>query len=143
MFRQKKSLDLFERLEQEASDELRLLDELGPMHYDTDYLMELHAEVCEQLHLQQRLQRISLSVGAAGAGWILLGTIAHLLNFYLLAIAACGLATVSFVSFLVLFFFPNRRFQTRDDLDRTRRGIETELRNRRDKQRKFLDLEDW
>ena len=81
MFLRKKSPDIFERLEKEASDELRLLEDLGPKHFDTDHLMELHAKVCEQITLQQRHQRIALSVGAAGAGWMFLGVLASLAAF--------------------------------------------------------------
>ncbi len=143
MFRKKKASDIFERLESEASDELCLLNDLGAKHYDSDYLMELHSKVCEKLNLQQRFQRIALSVGAAGAGWVLLGIVAHLLGFFVLAIAACGLSSVSFIGFLVMFVFSNRHFKTKGQLDLTRNDIEAELRNRRDKQRKFLDLEDW
>lgn len=141
MFRRKKSADIFERLEKEAADEVRLLEDLGPKHFDTDHLMELHAKVCERITLQQRHQRIALSVGAAGAGWILLGVMAHLLGFDLLAFAAFGLASVSFCSFLGLLIFSTRRFQTRGHLDHTRHSIEDELRRRRDKQRERM--EDW
>ena len=141
MFRRKKTPDIFERLEKEASDELRLLDDLGPQHFDTDLLMELHAMVCEQITLQQRHQRIALSVGAAGAGWILLGVLAHLLGFQILTYAAIGLAAASMTSFLGLLIFATKRFQTKGHLDHTRHSIEDELRIRRDKQRERM--EDW
>jgi hypothetical protein len=141
MFLRKKSPDIFERLEKEATDELRLLDDLGPRHFDTEHLMELHAKVCEQITLQQRYQRIALSVGAAGAGWILLGAVAQLLGFRILAFAAFGLTAISFAGFLGLMIFSARRFQTKGHLDHTRHSIEDELRSRRDKQRERM--EDW
>jgi hypothetical protein len=141
MFRRKNTPDIFERLEKEASDELRLLDDLGPQHFGTDHLMELHAKVCEQITLQQRHQRIALSVGAAGAGWMLLGVLGHLLGFHVLAFAAFALMAVSFAAFLGLLFLSARRFQTRGHLDYTRHSIEDELRSRRDKQRERM--EDW
>lgn len=141
MFLRKKSSDIFERLEREASDELRLLEDLGPKHFDTDHLMELHAKVCEQITLQQRHQRIALSVGAAGAGWMFLGILAHLLGFEILVFVALGLASASLATFLGLLILSNRRFQTKGHLDHTRHCIEDELRSRRDKQRERM--EDW
>lgn len=141
MFRRKKNPDIFERLEKEASDELRLLDDLGPRHFDTDHLMELHAKVCEQITLQQRHQRIALSIGAAGGGWVLLAVLTHLLNFQLLGLVAWGLAAASFSCFLVLMIIATRRYQTKGYLDYTRHSIEDELRSRRDKQRERMG--DW
>ena len=91
--------------------------------------------------LQQRHQRIALSVGAAGAGWILLGLFAHLLGFQVLAFAALGLASLSFTTFLSLIIYSTRRFHTKGHLDHTRHSIEEELRSRRDKQRERM--EDW
>ena len=141
MFRRKKSPDIFERLEKEASDELGLLADLGPKHFGTDHLMELHAKVCEQITLQQRHHRIALSIGAAGTGWMLLGIIAHILNFEILVLAAIGLASASLTTFLGLLVFSSRRFHTKGHLDHTRHIIEDELRSRRDKQRERM--EDW
>lgn len=141
MFRRKKHPDIFERLEKEAADELRLLEDLGPRHFDTDHLMELHAKVCEKIALQQRHQRVALSIGATGAGWILLGVLAQLLGFHILAFITFGLASISFATFLGLVIHSSRRFQTKGHLDHTRHGIEDELRSRRDKQRERM--EDW
>ncbi len=141
MFFRKKSPDIFERLEQEASDELRLLDDLGPQQFDTEYLMELHAKVCEQITLQQRHQRISFSIGAAGAGWVLLGGIAFLMGFQILTFVAIGLAAASLATFFGLLLFSAQRFQTRGHLHHTRHSIEDELRSRRDKQRERMG--DW
>ncbi len=141
MFRRKKHTDIFERLEKEASDELRLLEDLGVKHFDTDHLMELHAKVCEQITLQQRHQRIALSIGAAGAGWMFLGILGHLLGSQILSFAAFGLASVSLTAFLGLLILSSNRFQTKGHLDHTRHSIENELRSRRDKQRERM--EDW
>jgi len=141
MFRRIKHPDIFERLEREATDELRLLDDLGPTFFDTDHLMELHAKVCEQLTLQQRHQRVALSIGAAGAGWMLLGVIAQLLQFQVLALVAFGLCASGLSIFLGLLIFSQKRFQTKGHLDHTKHSIEDELRSRRDKQREHM--EDW
>ncbi len=141
MFGRKKSPDIFERLEQEASDELRLLDDLGPQQFDTEHLMELHAKVCEQITLQQKHQRISLSVGAAAAGWVILGAIAFLMGFQILTLAAFGLAAVSLATFLGLLLFSAQRYQTIGHLNSTRHSIEDELRSRRGLQRERTG--DW
>ena len=141
MFFQKKSPDIFERLEHEAADELRLLDDLGPGFFETEHLMELHAKVCEKIALQQRHLKIALSIGAAGIGWVLLWILAFVLNFPILALVALGLASASFATFFGLLVFTLQRFQTKGHLDHTRHSIEDELRSRRDKQRERM--EDW
>jgi hypothetical protein len=135
MFIQKKSPDIFERLEQEAADELRLLDELGVRFFETEHLMELHAKVCEKITDQQRHLKIALSIGAAGVGWVLLCIMAYALKFPTLAFLALGLASISFATFLGLLIYTLQRFSTKGQLDHTRHSIEDELRSRRDKQR--------
>lgn len=139
MLRRKKNTDIFERLETEASDELRLLDDLGPQHFPTDQLMELHAKVCEQLSLQQRHLRIALSIGAAGVGWVLLGMLSYLLGFTTLTFIAFGLAAAGLSAFMGLQIYAIGRFQSKGHLEHTRHSIEDELRRRRDKQREHTD----
>jgi hypothetical protein len=141
MFRRKNNPDIFERLEKAATDELGLLNDLGSQHFDTEYLMELHAKVCEQITLQQRHQKMAISIGVTGAGWILLGTLAYLLSFQILTFVAFGLTAISFLIFFGLMIFSLRRFQTKGQLLHTRHSIEAELRSRRDKQRERM--EDW
>lgn len=141
MFRRKKTPDIFERLENEAADELHLLDELGPKQFGTDHLMELHAQVCARINAQQRLQRIALSVGATGVGWLFLGMLSLILEHQLPAFIAFGLSTLCLSAFLALLLYSSRKYQTKGHLDHTRLSIEDELRSRRDVQRKHM--EDW
>ncbi|MBL7825016.1 MAG: hypothetical protein JNJ57_00180 [Saprospiraceae bacterium] len=141
LLRRKKTPDIFERLEQEASNELHLLEELGPQTFGTDHLMELHGQVCERIMEQQRLVKIAIAVGAAGAGWFLLGTAAQLIGYQLLGFVAFGLAALCLLSFLGAAMYIFRKYRTKGHLDHTRLSIEDELRSRRDRQRK--KLEDW
>lgn len=141
MFRRKKTPDIFERLEQEAADELRLLDELGPKQFGTDHLMELHAQVCARIGAQQRLQKIALSVGAAGVGWLFLGMLALILQYQIPAFIAFGLSSLCLSAFLGVLLYSTKKYQTKGHLDHTRLSIEDELRTRRDMQRKHM--EDW
>lgn len=141
LFHRKKTPDIFERLEREATDELRLLDELGPKQFSTDHLMELHTQVCARISVQQRLQKIALSVGIAGAGWLLLGMLASMLQYTLPAFVAFVLSSLCLLTFLGTLIYSVRKYQTKGHLSHTRLSIEDELRSRRDMQRKHM--EDW
>ena len=139
--RRRKSPDIFERLENEAANELRLLEELGPQQFGTEHLMELHAEVCAQLGMQQRFQKVAMSIGTAGAGWFLLGAVAYSFGSQLPGVIALCLSSLCLMTYLGIMVYSVRRFQTKGHLDHTRLSIEDELRSRRDRQRKHM--EDW
>ena len=72
MFRRPHQPDVFERLEREANDDFRLLDELGPAYFSAEHLMELHSRVREQLVLFKGRQRLAMIVGVIGTGWTLM-----------------------------------------------------------------------
>ena len=55
MFRRKHSTDPFERLEREANDEFRLLDELGPEHFGSEHLLEFRGKVLQEITLQEKM----------------------------------------------------------------------------------------
>ena len=141
IFRRKAKPDIFERLEQEASNELQLLEELGPQGFGTEHLMELHAQICANINEQQRLTKVAMSIGATGIGWLLLGFLAFFLGYQTPGLIAFGLSAVCFMIFFGAITYSFRRFRTKGHLEYTRLSIEDELRNRRDKQRKHM--EDW
>ena len=140
MLLRKKKPDIFERLEQEASDELRLLDELGPAHFGTEHLLELHLAVCNKITLQKRLQKIALSIAFAGIGWLALGMASWMLGYIIPGAIAFGLSTLSILAFGALLLYTFRRFNTKGYLEHTRLSIEDELRKRRGLQRSWRDF---
>lgn len=130
MFRRTPKESPLERLEREANDDFRLLDELGPAHFGADHLMELHARSRERLAIFRGRQRLALVVGTAATGWILLAFVSNFLKFRWLTLCALGAAGLSFAAFLFIVFWQKKRFDSRGELEYTQRIIEEELRRR-------------
>jgi hypothetical protein len=130
MFRRPPLPDLFDRLEREANDDFRLLDELGPAHFSAEHLMELHARVRERLVLFKGRQRLAMIVGVVGAGWGFLAMLFHAIGFRWLAFAALGGGALCFAGFLLIVFWQKRRFESKGELEYAQRVIEEELRRR-------------
>ncbi len=130
MFRRTPKESPLDRLEREANDDFRLLDELGPAHFGADHLMELHARSRERLAIFRGRQRLALVVGTAATGWILLAFVSNFLKFKWLTLCALGAGGVSFAAFLFIVFWQKKRFDSRGELEYTQRIIEEELRRR-------------
>ena len=130
MFRHTLKESPLERLEREANDDFRLLEELGPAHFGADHLMELHARARERLAIFRGRQRFAMVVGGTATGWVLLVCIANLLGFKWLSFAAMGAAGLGFAAFLFIVFWQKKRFESRGELEYTQRIIEEELRRR-------------
>ncbi|MCE2822027.1 MAG: hypothetical protein ACK5VB_07075 [Bacteroidota bacterium] len=128
--------DLFDRLEHEASDELALLAELGPQGFDTEYLIELHAQVCTRIISQKRALSLSAAVGAASAGWVLLGLFAWFMDSSLLSMASFAASIICMLAFAGMVAQAYVRFGTHGQLVHTRLSIEDELRSRRGRVRR-------
>lgn len=128
--------DVFDRLEHEASDELGLLEELGPQGFGTEHLIELHALVCTRIILQKRAISLSVAVGSAGAGWILLGILAGTMSSYLLSMASFATAILCMLVFAGMLVHTYVKFGTQGQLVQTRLSIEDELRSRRERMRR-------
>lgn len=69
-------------------------------------------------------------LGSTATGWVLLAFVANFLSFKWLAFGALGVAGLSFAAFLVIVFWQKKRFESRGELEYTRRIIEEELRRR-------------
>lgn len=134
--RKKLPHDLFDRLELEAADELGLLEELGPQNFGTEHLIELHALVCTRMILQKRSLNLAIAVGAAGAGWVLLGFLAWSLQTSTLSMAAFILAIVCTLAFAGILARTYMLFGTHGQLIHMRLDIEDELRSRRERMRR-------
>ena len=135
MFRRTQMPDVFDRLEREASDDFRLLEELGPVHFGTEHLVDLHAQARERLALFKVRQRLGMLIGGTGAGWALLAALFNLAGWNWLAIIALGAAALSFAVFLFIVFWQKKRFESRGELEYAQRLIEEELRLRAQKRR--------
>ncbi|MBP6825761.1 MAG: hypothetical protein KA165_04280 [Saprospiraceae bacterium] len=130
MFRRPPKESPLERLEREANDDFRLLDELGPTHFGADHLMELHARARERLAIFRGRQRFAMVIGGTAIGWFLLASIANLLNFKWLALGSIAVSALGLAGFLLIVFWQKRRFESRGELEYTQRIIEEELRRR-------------
>ncbi|MEZ4964543.1 MAG: VirB3 family type IV secretion system protein [Saprospiraceae bacterium] len=130
MFRRKEKESPLERLEREANDDFRLLDELGPTHFGADHLMEMHAQARERLTIFRGRQRLAMIMGGTATGWVLLAMVANLFGFEWLAFATFGAAALSFGAFLFIVFWQKKRFESRGELEYTKRIIEEELHRR-------------
>jgi hypothetical protein len=128
--------DVFDRLEHEASDELGLLAELGPQGFGTEHLVELHALVCTRIILQKRALSLSVAVGAAGAGWILLGILAGSMKSNLLSMISFAASIICMLVFGGMMIHTYTKFGTQGQLVHIRLNIEDELRYRRERLRR-------
>lgn len=122
-----------ERLEREANDDFRLLEELGPTQFGTEHLLDLRNQIREKLSVFDRRQRHTMLLGGTAAGWVFLGLIVGQMGWLWVALAAHAIAVASFVGFAALLFFQKKQFESRGELEHTAREIETELRRRRTK----------
>ena len=122
--------DVFERLEREANDDFRLLDELGPAHFSAEHLMELHARVRERLTLFKGRQRLAMIIGSIATSWAMLAILFRLVGFKWLALTALGTAALCFLGFLFIVFWQKKRFESKGELEYAQRVIEEELRLR-------------
>jgi len=135
MFRRPHLPDVFDRLEREASDDFRLLEELGPVHFGTEHLVDLHAQARERLaHFKVR-QRLAVVIGGTGTGWVLLAALFKAVSLKWLAFISLGVAALSFAVFLFVVFWQKKRFESRGELEYAQRLIEEELRRRAQKRR--------
>ena len=119
-----------ERLEREANDDFLLLAELGPEYFGAEHLLELR----EQMHLRMaqfdRWRKLNMLVGATSAGWMVLGGIAVVLGWPILARLAFSVMGVSLLGFMAGVWLLKWKYESRGELEYTLRSIEDELRRR-------------
>jgi hypothetical protein len=130
MFRRKSQPDVFERLESEANDDFRLLDELGPAHFSAEHLMDLHHRVRERLLLFKGRQRLAMIIGLITIGWGLITLLFDVLDLRWLAFASLGASLLSVAGFLFIVFWQKKHFESKGELEYVQRVIEEELRRR-------------
>lgn len=130
MFRRPAQPDVFERLEQEANDDFRLLDEVGPAHFSAEHLMEMHVRVRERITLFKGRQRLAMIVGVIGTGWTILALLLQAFNLPWLAFASIGCAMLCFIGLLFIVFWQKKSFESKGELEYMQRVIEEELRRR-------------
>ena len=130
MFRRPQNVDLFDRLEKEANDEFRLLDELGPEHFGSEHLLEFRGKVLHRITLQEKRLRLAMLIGGTTAGWFLLSVVSHYFKQqWLIVVSSLGVV-LSSGFFFYLIFSPTARKRTRGTLLHDLYLIESELRRR-------------
>lgn len=122
--------DFFERLEQEANDEMKLLDELGPGYFGTEHLIEMHRELRNRLSFFLRKQRLVFALLGSVAGWLALIGVARFTGYRWLALTAYCFLTLSFFVLLFVLMTASRRYLSKGHLEYDLRLIESELRKR-------------
>lgn len=124
-----------DRLEREANDEFRLLDDLGPREFSSEHLLELRGRAYERLRRFERLQRLNWMVLASGLGWLMLGLATAFYGYFLLARVAFALVFVTTAAFVAGLWMLQWKFESRGELEGSIRLIEDELRRRAGKKR--------
>lgn len=122
--------DLFERLECEANDDFQLLDELGPAHFGTEHLIELHRDLCERLAFFSRKQRLTFALLSSVVGWMILIGFARFMGYRWMALTAYCFLALSVVVFLSTLLTASRRYWGKGHLEYDLHLIEGELRKR-------------
>ena len=92
--------------------------------------MELHSRARERLAIFRGRKRVARVIGGTAIGWVLLASIANLLNFKWLALGSIAVSALGLAGFLLIVFWQKRRFESRGELEYTQRIIEEELRRR-------------
>lgn len=130
IFNRRSSESDLDRLEREANDDFRLLDELGPGMFGLEHLMELREQSRARLNLFQRRQKLAMILGSSAAGWIFLAIIARFAGKLWIAFAAYALGSLCIFAFLGILFWQKRKFESKGELEYTLMMIEEELRRR-------------
>lgn len=131
----RQKLTPLERLEIEANDEFRLLNDVGPQHFSAEHLLELREQMRLNIRLFMRRQRLAMVLAGTGTGWVFMAMLSGILQFHYLSIAAYIVSSLSLMAFLVVVFWQKWRFNSKGELDYTMRCIEDELRRRAEKKR--------
>ncbi|MBK8969604.1 MAG: hypothetical protein R3D58_09430 [Saprospiraceae bacterium] len=130
MFSRKSKESPIERLEREANDDFLLLAELGPEYFGAEHLLELR----EQMHLRMaqfdRWRKLNMLIGATSAGWMVLGGVALVLGWPILARLAFGVMGLALLGFMAGVWLLKWKYESRGELEYTLRSIEDELRRR-------------
>lgn len=130
----KKNLDKqLADFEARANDELALLDELGPQYFPTADLLELDRQIEEKLAAFDYYQKRVVWVGAAAAGWFLVGAICLAAGWVLAARIVFLLVPITLSAFLGAAFFLKKNFNSRGHWMNLRADLLDELSRRRSK----------
>ncbi len=131
----RQKLTPLERLEKEANDEFRLLNDVGPQHFSAEHLLELREQMRQNIRLFMRRQRLAMVLAGTGVGWVFMATLSGFLQFHYLSVAAYTVSSLCLTAFLVIVFWQKWRFNSKGELEYTMRCIEDELRRRAEKKR--------
>jgi Flp pilus assembly protein TadB len=131
MLMRKSPPDFWEKMENEANDDLSLLVEVGPSHFSAEHLLELRQELREQIGTFGRRQRLSMLLGATGAAWFLVAVLAILLQWVWLLISAFVAMLFCMGGFTFILLWKKGRPKARlGELEYSLGALEEELRKR-------------
>jgi hypothetical protein len=130
MLLRKKNTDSWELLEQEGNDDLLLLMELGPEHFEVDHLMDLRRQLGGMLNQYEKRQRLAMLFACIGVFWVVLAMAARSLNMpWVVVVASMGVA-ISVGAYLFMLLWPAKGFMRKGELVYTLKSLEDELRRR-------------
>ncbi len=125
--RHESSLD---RLEKEANDDFKLLQELGPEHFGSSHLLDLREIIRQRLDHFDRAKKILLFLGALSAGCFLGGLVCLVLKWKLMSAIFYSLSILCMLGFLGGVWWLKWKYESRGELMDALMQVEEELRQR-------------
>ncbi|MCS6929048.1 MAG: hypothetical protein NZM43_06080 [Saprospiraceae bacterium] len=129
LFRFRKESAL-ERLEREASDDFRLLKELGPTYFDSMHLVDLRETIRKRLDHFDRTKKTLMLLSATGTVSFLAGVICLLLGWKVLALLGYVMSVACILTFVGGTVWLKWKYESRGELLHVLLEVEEELRNR-------------
>jgi hypothetical protein len=130
MLLRKKNTDSWELLEQEGNDDLLLLMDLGPEHFEVDHLMDLRRQLSGMLNRYEKRQRLAILFACIGLFWVLLATAARSLRMEWIFILASMAVVICVGAYLFMLLRSEKGFVRKGELVYTLKSLEDELRRR-------------
>lgn len=118
------------RMEEDANDELLLLDRIGPSAFDDRSLLGLRDAAQLRINLLDRSIRLIRTIAAAFLGWLPIMVAAMWFQrSWLVKLGMLGMGAV-ILAFLVSLYFWVQQSRHRNEVDNIRRDINSELHRR-------------
>lgn len=121
---------VLQTLEDDAGDELALLESTGPQYFSTPELWKLRGQWEVKNRLFRDFQAFLLRLAAFSPVWIVLWGLCSLIGWSYLALLFLFMFPVSFMVFFAGLYYLRRVFKGKGHLDATGEMIVKELRRR-------------
>lgn len=119
------------RIEQEVSDDLRLLEDGGVGYFSTEELRDLLLSWQVKYQIFQRLHYLSIGFGFAAPFMLLLSLAFYKFGMLAFAWKVFYLAPTCLITFIVSYYLLQRKYQNRKTMERYGHLIQDELQKRR------------